>query len=118
MTQQTIEAIKTKHQSLINRYIKWDRKHSDQVNEHDELYTKFEDESELDNHSDQVNQHDDLYLKYEDENKLYRAEERSMRQQENSFEKLQNLWDDLPKYEQKNVTKQYKSLFGYEPYSV
>ena len=95
MTQQTIEAIKTKHQSLINRYIKWDRKHSDQVNEHDELYTKFE-----------------------AENKLYRAEERSMRQQENSFEKLQNLWDDLPKYEQKNVTKQYKSLFGYEPYSV
>jgi len=95
MTQQRIEAIKTKHQSLINRYIKWDRKHSDQVNEHDELY-----------------------LKFEDENKLYRAEERSMRQQENSFEKLQDLWDDLPKYEQKNVTKQYKSLFGYEPYSV
>ena len=79
-----LNAINKKYQSRINQVYNADRKYNYLVNLQD-------------------GRHD-----------ITEAQESAIeRKQETAFNKLQNLWDTLPKREQNNANKQYFNIHGY-----
>ena len=79
-----LNAINKKYQSRINQVYNADRKYNYLVNLQD-------------------GRHD-----------ITEAQEAAIeRKQETAFNKLQNLWDTLPKREQNNANKQYFNIHGY-----
>lgn len=90
-----MKAINSKYQTLVNRVLTADRKVSDVVDSN---------QRELD-------------LVSYDSPKYYRLEEKHVIAEDKAHNRLNDLWEQLPKREQINFNKQYKAQFGYDCYA-